>query len=62
MTEGGQDAADPARWAQFYWFWSAYLDALERRLNRMDESTPAKRKTARKRRGPGREPIIGETK
>ena len=30
-------------------FWSAHLDALERHLDRMDRSSPAKRKTRRKR-------------
>src|ERR1700720_1840300 len=36
--------------AQFRQFWSAHLDALGRHLDRMDESTPAKKKT--RRRGP----------
>jgi len=35
--------------AQFRRFWSAHVDALERHLDRMDQSTPAKRKTRRKR-------------
>ena len=30
--------------AQFRRFWSAHLDALERHLDRMDQSTPTKRK------------------
>jgi DNA-binding transcriptional ArsR family regulator len=30
-------------------FWSAHVDALERHLDRMDQSTPTKRKTRRKR-------------
>ena len=30
--------------AQFRRFWSAHVDALERHLDRMDASTPAKRK------------------
>jgi DNA-binding transcriptional ArsR family regulator len=34
--------------AQFRRFWSAHVDALERHLNRMDQSTPAKRKTKQK--------------
>src|SRR5437762_11426687 len=29
-------------------FWSAHVDALERHLDRMDQSTPAKRKTRRR--------------
>ncbi|MGA8437925.1 MAG: metalloregulator ArsR/SmtB family transcription factor [Candidatus Sulfotelmatobacter sp.] len=33
--------------AQFRRFWSAHLDALERHLDRMDRSTPTKRKTTR---------------
>ena len=33
--------------AQFRRFWSAHLDALERHLDRMDQSTPTKRKTTR---------------
>ena len=40
---------------QFRRFWSAHVDALERHLDRMDQSTPTKRKTTRKRRGPNRE-------
>jgi len=31
--------------AQFRRFWSAHLDALERHLDRMDRSTPPKKKT-----------------
>jgi hypothetical protein len=38
------------------------VDALERHLDRMDRSTPTKRKTTRKRRGPNRESDKGETK
>jgi DNA-binding transcriptional ArsR family regulator len=34
--------------AQFRRFWSAHVDALERHLDRMDQSTPAKRKSSRK--------------
>src|SRR5580698_7780183 len=48
--------------APFRRFWSAHVDALERHLEHMDRSTPAKRKTTRKRRGPNREPDKGETK
>jgi DNA-binding transcriptional ArsR family regulator len=33
---------------QFRRFWSDRLDALERHLDRMDQSTPTKRKTKRK--------------
>jgi DNA-binding transcriptional ArsR family regulator len=40
--------------AQFRRFWSAHVDALERHLDRMDPSTPTKRKTRRKVRGPNR--------
>jgi DNA-binding transcriptional ArsR family regulator len=35
--------------AQFRRFWAAHMDALERHLDRMDQSTPTKRKTRRKR-------------
>jgi len=35
--------------AQFRQFWSANVDALERHLDRMEPSTPKKRKTRRKR-------------
>ena len=48
--------------AQFRRFWSVHLDALERHLDRMDQSTPTKRKTKRRRRGPNREGRKGETK
>jgi DNA-binding transcriptional ArsR family regulator len=40
--------------AQFRRFWSAHIDALERHLDRMDQSTTTKKK-AKKRRGPKRE-------
>jgi len=45
--------------APFRRLWSAHLDALERHLDRMDQSTPTKR---RKGRGPNRELDKGETK
>jgi DNA-binding transcriptional ArsR family regulator len=52
--------------AQFRRFWSAHVDALERHLDRIDQSmeraTPTKRKTRRRRRGPNRERDKGETK
>ena len=35
--------------APFRRVWSAHLDALERHLDRMDQSTPAKRKTRRRK-------------
>jgi DNA-binding transcriptional ArsR family regulator len=46
--------------ARFRQFWSDQVDALERHLDRMDPSTPAKatptkRKASRRRRGPNRE-------
>jgi DNA-binding transcriptional ArsR family regulator len=47
--------------APFRRFWSAHLDALERHLDRMEQS-PTKRKTGRRRRGPNRERNKGETK
>jgi DNA-binding transcriptional ArsR family regulator len=48
--------------APFRRLWSAHLDALERHLDRMDQSAPTKRKTRRGRRGPNRERGKGETK
>ena len=52
--------------AQFRRFWSAHVDALERHLDRMEHmdqsSTPSKRKTSRRGRGPNRERDKGETK
>src|SRR5215470_16781349 len=41
--------------AQFRQFWSGQLDALERHLDRTDQSTPMKREPGRRRRGPNRE-------
>jgi DNA-binding transcriptional ArsR family regulator len=35
--------------APFRRLWSAHVDALERHLDRMDQPTPAKRKTRRRR-------------
>jgi DNA-binding transcriptional ArsR family regulator len=35
--------------AQFRQFWSVHVDALERHLDRMDQSTPKKRNTRRKK-------------
>ena len=43
-------------------FWSAHVDALERHLDRMDQSTRKKRKSRKRRRGPNRERDKGETK
>jgi DNA-binding transcriptional ArsR family regulator len=53
--------------AQFRRFWSAHVDALERHLDRMDQSTPnpelkKKTKTPKGRLGPNRERDKGETK
>ncbi len=48
--------------AQFRRFWSAHIDALERHLDRMNQSTPAKKPTRRNRRGPNRERGKGEKK
>ncbi len=48
--------------APFRRFWSAHVDALERHLDRMDQTTPTKRKTSSRRRGPNREHHKGETK
>ena len=50
--------------APFRRFWSAYIDALERHLDRMgqDRATLTKKKKRRKRRGPNRERDKGEMK
>ena len=48
--------------APFRRFWSDYVDALERHLDRMDQKTPTKKKTRRRRRGPNRECYKGEKK
>jgi hypothetical protein len=48
--------------APFRQFWSAHMDALERHLDHMDQSTPTQSKTRRRRRGPNRERDKGETK
>ncbi len=48
--------------APFRRFWSAHVDALERHLDRMEQSTPTKRKTRKSKRGPKRERHQGETK
>jgi DNA-binding transcriptional ArsR family regulator len=47
--------------APFRRFWSHHLDALERHLDRMEQSTKTKRKT-RKQGGPNRERIKGKKK
>ena len=47
---------------QFRRFWSAHVDALERHLDRMEESTAAKRKTRKKRHDPNHERDKGEKK
>jgi DNA-binding transcriptional ArsR family regulator len=43
-------------------FWSAHVDALERHLDRMEQLTPTKSKTGRRRRGPNRERSKGAKK
>ncbi|MDR3773871.1 MAG: metalloregulator ArsR/SmtB family transcription factor [Terracidiphilus sp.] len=58
--------------APFRRFWSAHVDALERHLDRMDESTPksstptqrktTKSKTRKRRSGPNRKCDKGETR
>ncbi len=54
---------EAASWIEEYRrFWSAHVDALERLLDRMDPSTPTKRKTKRRRRGPNRGRDKGVTK
>lgn len=46
---------------QFRRFWSPYVDALERHLDRMDQPAPAKEKLRKKPRGKNREQNKGET-
>ena len=48
--------------APFRRFWSDHVDALERLLDRMEESTATKRKTSKRGRGSNRERDKGETK
>jgi DNA-binding transcriptional ArsR family regulator len=48
--------------ASFRRFWSAHIDALERHLDRMDQSTRTKGKTRRRRRGPNRERDVTKEK
>jgi DNA-binding transcriptional ArsR family regulator len=52
--------------AQFRRFWSAHVDALERHLDRMEQSmdraTTTKGKSRKRPRGPNRERDKGETK
>src|SRR6476660_5284741 len=43
-------------------FWSGHVDALERHLDRMDQSPSTKRKTRKRRHGPNRDRDRGETK
>jgi DNA-binding transcriptional ArsR family regulator len=53
---------EAANWIEEYrQFWSPYLDALERQLDRTAQSTPMKRKASRQR-GPKRRRAKGETK
>jgi len=47
---------------QFRRFWSDHVDALERHLDRMERSSPAKNKTGKIRRGSNRERDKGEKK
>jgi DNA-binding transcriptional ArsR family regulator len=47
---------------QFRRFWSTHVDALERHLNRMNQSAPKKSKTGRRPRGPNPERDTGEPK
>ena len=48
--------------AQFRRFWSGYVDALERHLDRMNPLTPTKKEDKGKTSGPNRERKKGETK
>jgi len=46
--------------APFRRFWSVHLDALERHLDRVDQSPPTNRKRTKRRGGPNRELGKGE--
>jgi DNA-binding transcriptional ArsR family regulator len=48
--------------APFRQFWSAHVDALERHLDRMEESLATKSKTGRRRGGSNRQRDKGEAK
>jgi hypothetical protein len=48
--------------ATFRRFWSAHVDALERHLDRIDQSTPTRGKSSRRRSGPSRKRDKGEMK
>jgi DNA-binding transcriptional ArsR family regulator len=48
--------------AQFRRFWSGHVDALERHLDRMGQSSVAKKKAKSRQRGANRGPNNGETK
>jgi DNA-binding transcriptional ArsR family regulator len=48
--------------SQFRRFWSRHVDALERHLDRMDQSTPTKKKTKTNGRGTPREHDKGGAK
>ena len=43
-------------------FWSEHVDALERHLDRMAQSTPAKKQAGKRTRGPNRESNKGAKK
>ena len=47
---------------QFRRFWSTHVDALERHLDRMDESKTTKNKSGKRPRGPNRQRGKGESK
>ena len=48
--------------AQFRRFWSAHVDALERYLDGVEQSSPTKNKPGSRRRRPNREPHKGDKK
>ena len=48
--------------APFRQFWSAHVDALERHLDHMEQSTSAKRNSRKRQRGANRKRDKGETK
>ena len=61
MNDREQYRPGPASTAQRR-FWAAYLDALERHLDRTDQSTPTHGKARRRQCNPTRERDKGETK
>jgi hypothetical protein len=62
MNDREQYRPGPASEVRFRRFWAAHLDALERHLDRTDQSTPMNGKARRRQCNPIRERDKGETK